>query len=68
MTQTLPAQHPEGQVVASQTHAPPVHRWPELHAGPAPQVQAPPVQAFDRLASQATHAAPPTPQVADAEV
>ena len=34
-------QHPPGQVVASQTHTPPVHFWVALHAAPAPQWQLP---------------------------
>ena len=40
--QTPSAQHPLGQEVASQVHAPARHRCPVLHAGALPQRQSPP--------------------------
>jgi hypothetical protein len=35
--QALPAQHPVGQELASQTHLPSKQRWPTPHTGPSPQ-------------------------------
>jgi hypothetical protein len=35
------AQHPVGQAIPSQTHAPFRHRWPIAQAAPAPQLQTP---------------------------
>ena len=63
VAQTLPAQHPVGQEVASQTHAPPTQRWPAPHAAPPPQVQPPAMQPSALLGSQDTHAPPPAPHV-----
>jgi hypothetical protein len=34
-------QQPLGQLVASQTQAPPTQRWPATQAAPVPQVQVP---------------------------
>jgi hypothetical protein len=58
--QTSPAQHPLGQVVASQTHAPPTHFDPGLHAGPVPQVHAP-LQESEEVGSQVAHPPPAVP-------
>jgi hypothetical protein len=44
--QTLFLQQPVGHEVASHTHAPPTHRWPRLHALPAPHMQVPLVHVF----------------------
>jgi len=60
------AQHPLGQLVASQVQMPLAQRCPAAHAGPVPQVQRPSgEQASARLGSQATHAAPTAPQLAN---
>lgn len=62
--QVEPAQHPSGQLVASQMHWPPKQRWPVSQVGPWPHAQSPlALQLSALLASQATQAAPPTPQV-----
>jgi hypothetical protein len=61
----VPLQHPAGHEVASQMHAPAMHRWPLLHAVFPPQVHAPPAeQPSVSVASHITHAAPPAPHVA----
>jgi hypothetical protein len=57
-----PTQHPVGHDAASQTHAPPTHACPAAHGAPLPHRHSPAVEhpsAF--VASQATHASPPTP-------
>ena len=56
------SQQPVGQLVASQTQAPPEQRWPTAHAGPVPQAHAPLVQRSD-FVSQAAHASPAEPQL-----
>lgn len=61
--QTLPTQHPLGQLVASQTHAPPTHRCPEPHAAPAPHAQAPLRQLSEAGAPHAAQVAPAVPHV-----
>jgi hypothetical protein len=59
-----PVQHPLGQDVPSQMHAPATQRWPAAHAAPEPQVQLPPAeQPSAAFASQPTQVAPPVPQV-----
>ena len=60
----LPAQHPVGQLVASQMQLPPEQRWPAAHCALLPQPHAPFVQRSARTGSQLTHAAPPVPQAA----
>lgn len=62
--QTLPAQQPLGQLVASQTQVPPTQRWPEPHAAPVPQAQAPLRQLSEDGAPHAAHVAPAEPHVA----
>lgn len=58
----VPSQHPLGHDVASHTQAPPEQRWPTAHIALAPHAQTPPAeQPSARVASQATHAAPPVP-------
>jgi hypothetical protein len=65
--QTLAAQHPLGHEVASHTQLPPTQRWPPAHCGLLPQAHLPSApQPSERAGSQATHSAPPTPQVASA--
>jgi hypothetical protein len=59
--QTLPAQQPLGQLVASHTHAPPMQRWPVPQAAPVPHAQAPLRQLSDDGAPHAEHVAPPVP-------
>lgn len=56
----MASQQPDGQLVASQTHAPPEHRWPIWQAAPAPHAQAPEVQRSD-LASHAAQLMPDAP-------
>lgn len=59
-----PLQHPEGQDVESQTHAPAEQRWPEPHALFEPHLQVPsPAQTFVFARSHATHVVPAFPQV-----
>ena len=62
---TLPVQHPVEQLVALQRQAPPTHCCPVAHGPPVePQTQAPAaLQVSATIASQATQAAPPMPQV-----
>ena len=61
--QVSPLQQPFGQEVALQTHAPPTHCCPVVHAGPVPHWQAPPVQPSAPV-PQATQAVPATPHAA----
>jgi hypothetical protein len=49
------SQHPVGQLVASQTHAPPLHRRPAAQAAPVPHEQTP--VALHRSARTMSHAA-----------
>ncbi len=59
-----PEQHPFGQEVELQTHAPPEQTWPAPQGGPVPQVHAPDVEQVSALVgSQAMHAEPLVPQV-----
>jgi hypothetical protein len=57
---TFPAQQPVGHDVASQTHAPLTHRWPDAHIGPVPQWQLPAVHASAPVPHD-THASPDAP-------
>jgi len=60
--QVVPSQHPAGHDAASQTQAPPTHACPDPHGAPLPHRHSPVAEhpsAF--VASQATHASPPTP-------
>jgi len=57
----LPAQQPPAQLVESQTHMPPEHRWPAAHAAWPPQVQAPWALQPSAFAPQALHAPPLAP-------
>ncbi len=66
--QVLPEQQP-AQEVGLHTHAPALHCWPALQAGPLPHWQAPLVeQVSARTTSHATQAAPLAPQVATERV
>lgn len=70
--QVLPLQHPDGQLVESQTQAIPpsdcaAQRAPALHCAPPPQAHVPAVQASASPEPQVVHTAPPSPQ-ADSEV
>lgn len=57
--QTPPTQHPFGQLVASQTHAPLAHRRPAPHGALAPHRQAPELEHVSVFTgSHATQAAP----------
>jgi hypothetical protein len=56
-----PLQHPAAHEVASQTQAPPEHRWPAPQGLPDPHVQTPAVHPSALVGSHATHAAPPPP-------
>jgi hypothetical protein len=56
-------QQPFGQEVALQVHVPPTHAWPCAHSLPPPHEQEPELQPFERVVSQAAHAAPAVPQV-----
>jgi hypothetical protein len=56
-----PLQQPFGHDVASQTHTPPLHRFPEGQAPLAPHVHCPLVQALVVLGSHAAHVPPPVP-------
>lgn len=58
-------QQPVGQLLASQTQAPPTQRCPGWHAGPVPQAHAPETQPLLRVPSQATQLAPPVPHWLD---
>lgn len=65
VVQTLPAQHPVGQLVALHTHAVPLQTWPAPQAGTAPQTHEPVAShavAFAR--SHAEHADPSLPHMA----
>jgi hypothetical protein len=63
-TQRSLAQQPDGQLVASHTHAPPTQRCPGLHAGPAPQVHVPDGEhASAAPGGQAAQAPPALPQL-----
>lgn len=59
-----PRQHPLGQEVALQTHAPLTHAEPAPQAGPLPQRHVPEVASHPLAVSgaQAVHATPPTAQ------
>jgi hypothetical protein len=59
----LPVQQPVGQEVASQTHAPPLQRWPAPQGALPPHLHWPPAQLSALLRSQATQLTPPVPQV-----
>ncbi len=63
-TQIVPEQHPLGHEVGSHTHAPLAQRCPGAHDAPEPHMHCPPVQLSASEGSQATHAFPPTPQLA----
>ena len=61
--QVEPAQHPIGQVVASQTQAPPAQRCPPAQAGPGPQAQVPEdAQLSATVGLHIAHEAPTGPQ------
>jgi hypothetical protein len=53
-----PLQQPLGHDVPSQMHVPPLHRLPDGHAAPVPQVHTPLVQAFVVVGSHAAHVLP----------
>jgi hypothetical protein len=61
LTHWSPLQQPLAQLVGSQTHAPPLQRWPAAQAAPPPQVQVPLVQPSVALVRQDAHTAPPMP-------
>lgn len=61
LTHVVPEQHPPGQLVESQMHAPPLHRWPAPHAAFPPHLQTPPVHWLAFAGSHATHATPLRP-------
>ena len=64
--QAPPAQQPEHDT-ESQTHAPPLQRWPGAHAAPPPHWQLPaPEQLSARSGSQLAHAAPGAAQAPSA--
>ncbi len=64
VTHAFCLQQPEGHDNASQTHAPPLHRWPEAHALPEPHRHVPSGPQPSALApSQAMHAPPRVPQL-----
>jgi hypothetical protein len=61
--QVLPAQQPPGQLVPSQTQAPPTQRCPLAQGAPAPQAQLPAAEQLSaRTGSQGTQATPALPQ------
>jgi hypothetical protein len=60
--QVVPVQQPAAHEVASHTHCPETQRWPEAHAGPLPQLHAPPAQPSALAKSQGLQIAPPEPQ------
>jgi len=65
--QVLPEQHPLGHDVPSHTQAPATQRCPAPQGAPLPHWQVPVAEQLSVVAgSHATHAAPPTPQVARA--
>jgi hypothetical protein len=63
----LPLQHPVQPLFASQTHVPPLHRWPAPHAAWRPHLHVPLAQlsATGMLAFglQVLHVLPPVPQL-----
>ena len=59
--QVLPLQHPGHCDELSQTHAPPLQRWPAEHAGPLPHVQAPLDEHPSAVIPQDEHVAPAVP-------
>jgi hypothetical protein len=62
--QAVPAQHPWGHDVGSQTQAPFAHRCPAAHGGPDPHWQTPDVEQTSLLPlGQVRQARPPVPQV-----
>jgi hypothetical protein len=64
VAQVAPWQQPLGHEVASQMHRPAAQRWPPAQAAPAPQAHAPVgPQRLALLASHASQADPPIPQV-----
>jgi hypothetical protein len=63
--QTLPSQQPVGQVLESQTQAPPRQRWPTVHCGPLPHRQDPVAEQASASSPQSVQAPPFTPQVAE---
>jgi hypothetical protein len=65
--QVEPEQQPSHEV-ASQTHSPPKQCCPPPQAGPVPHAHLPAEHESAVIESQATHAAPPAPQVASAGV
>ena len=60
-THELFSQQPLGQLVASQTHAPFMHRWPVAQALPVPHLQEPAVQRSDAWLWQEMQTAPEVP-------
>lgn len=61
VTQVLPEQQPEVQLVESHTQLPLEQRWPGAQAAFPPHLQVPPEQ-LSALVPQALHALPPVPQ------
>jgi hypothetical protein len=55
-------QQPDGQLAASQTHAPPTHDWPLLQPGFVPHRQLPAVQRSEVDVWQLVQTAPLVPQ------
>lgn len=56
-------QQPPGHEISSQVHSPAWQRWPAAQGAPLPHSQAPSAEQRSDRASQAAHAAAPTPQV-----
>jgi hypothetical protein len=58
---TSPSQQPVAQLVASQMHFPPEHRWPAVHAAPVPHLHAPAAQVSAVAGSHAVQTVPAAP-------
>lgn len=55
-------QHPDGQLEASQTQTPPLHRWPVAQARPEPQEHSPAALQLSAVTPHGAHACPVGPQ------
>lgn len=64
----FPWQQPDGQLVESHVHVPPMQRWPAPHAALAPQRHEPPTHESAFVASQAAQVVPAAPQVLAVQV
>jgi hypothetical protein len=60
---TSAVQQPPAQLVASQTHWPPLQRWPAPHAAAPPQVQVPELQPSALVLSHDAQESPFVPQL-----